>query len=376
MPPSAPLHTSARDTVASVPESTSSPKGVNVPAMSTLIIAWSSRPIQRRAPADHVTRWKSVLTPNRATRLRPYTVPAKAARPVRDARRRTGRAGSEAKNAYWSRRPRRRGFTRAGRAIIAIRCSAPGAEPPAAASARHARARRLLCPVGARRCRGGLLRPPLGIDPRACPLVPLSRPDGGDPLAHRHLQSLGRPLRVIEARQRDARQLLADGPLDRPQLAFLLGCDEGERVASHLRPRGSPDAVDVVVRHVRDVEVDYVAQRLDVDAARRDVGRHEDAEAAGLEAGQRLRALRLGAVPVDTFAGDVVPVEELGESVGAVLRAREDEGLRHVVALEERQQQRALQLLRDGVDRMRDADRRRHLAPRVDGDRIPPHLAL
>src|SRR2546425_1717456 len=52
-------------------------------------------------------------------------------------------------------------------------------------------------------------------------------------------------------------------------------------------PRGSPDTMDVVVGHVRDVEVDDVAQRLDVDAARRDVGRHEDAEPAGLEAGRR-----------------------------------------------------------------------------------------
>ena len=99
-------------------------------------------------------------------------------------------------------------------------------------------------------------------------------------------------------------------------------------------PRGSPDAMDVVVGHVRHVEVDHVAQGLDVDAARRDVGRDEDAEAAGLEAGQRLGALRLGAVSVDAFAGDAVAVEELGEPVGAMLRAREDERLRHVVPCE------------------------------------------
>src|SRR5207247_5568491 len=88
--------------------------------------------------------------------------------------------------------------------------------------------------------------------------------------------------------------------------------DEGELVTGQLRPRGSPDAVDVVPGHLRDVEVDDMAQRLDVDAARRDVGRHQDAEPAGLEAGQRLGPLRLGTVPVDAFAGDAVPVEELG----------------------------------------------------------------
>src|SRR5437867_9425077 len=43
----------------------------------------------------------------------------------------------------------------------------------------------------------------------------------------------------------------------------------------------------------------------------------------------------------------------------AVLRAGEDERLRHVVALEECQQQRALQVLRDGVHGVRDPDRDR-----------------
>src|SRR5947207_200446 len=61
MPPSAPPQTNARDTVASVPDSTSNPKGVKVAAIDTLIIAWSSRPIQRRACGDQVTRWKSPL---------------------------------------------------------------------------------------------------------------------------------------------------------------------------------------------------------------------------------------------------------------------------------------------------------------------------
>src|SRR6185369_5037730 len=105
--------------------------------------------------------------------------------------------------------------------------------------------------------------------------------------------------------------------------------------------------MDVVLRYGWHVEVDDVAQRLDVDATRRDVGGHEDAEPSCLEAGQRLGALCLGTVPVNTLAGDAVPIEELGEAIGAVLRPREDERLRHVVPCEERQEERALQLLSD-----------------------------
>ena len=49
-----------------------------------------------------------------------------------------------------------------------------------------------------------------------------------------------------------------------------------------------------------------------------------------------------------------------------MLRAREDERLLHDVALEQREQQRRLELLRDGIDRLRDADGRRRLSLEID----------
>ena len=74
-----------------------------------------------------------------------------------------------------------------------------------------------------------------------------------------------------------ARQALADGALDGAEIGFLVRRDEGERVARQLGAGRAADAVDVVLGDVRDVEVDDVRERLDVDAARRDVGRDEDA---------------------------------------------------------------------------------------------------
>src|SRR5207249_10137821 len=111
----APPHMSTREAVASVPESTSTPRGVNVPAMSTLIIAWSSRPIQRRAPTDQATRWQSARPPDLATRLTPSTAAATGARPVGGGQRGAGRGGSEGKKEDWGRRARRRGFGGTGR---------------------------------------------------------------------------------------------------------------------------------------------------------------------------------------------------------------------------------------------------------------------
>ena len=84
-----------------------------------------------------------------------------------------------------------------------------------------------------------------------------------------------RVARVVEIGHRHARQSLADRLLDRAQIVLFFRSDERERVAVRLRARGTADAVDVVLRHVRHVEVHDVAERLDVDAARGDVGRDE-----------------------------------------------------------------------------------------------------
>ena len=62
----------------------------------------------------------------------------------------------------------------------------------------------------------------------------------------------------------------------------------GEALAS--RPSRASDAVDVGVGRIREVEVDDVRDLLDVDAARRDVGRDEALEFALLEARQRALA--------------------------------------------------------------------------------------
>ena len=63
------------------------------------------------------------------------------------------------------------------------------------------------------------------------------------------------------------------------------------------------------------------------------------------------------------------------EAIRAVLGAREDERLLHLAALEQREEQRGLELLRDRVDRLRDPHRRRGLARQIDAGGIAEHLA-
>src|SRR5262245_22024777 len=56
-----------------------------------------------------------------ATRLSPQPVAAKRARPVRGVNNRKGTAGSDTKNVYWWRSPRRRGRGDSGRSPITRR---------------------------------------------------------------------------------------------------------------------------------------------------------------------------------------------------------------------------------------------------------------
>ena len=85
--------------------------------------------------------------------------------------------------------------------------------------------------------------------------------------------------------------------------------------------------MDVVLGDHRQLEVDDVRERLDVEPARGDLGGDEDREPAGLEVGQRADALRLALVAVDRRRRDAVLLELLGEPVGAVLGPREDQRL-------------------------------------------------
>src|SRR5262249_33986366 len=127
--------------------------------------------------------------------------------------------------------------------------------------------------------------------------------------------------------------------------------------------------MDVVLPRAGSAEVADVAQRLHVDAARRDIGANQAPEAPRLEARQRCRPLGLRPIAVYPCARDPIPLEEVGEPVRAVLRPREDENALQVTALQQLEEQSALELLRDRVHRLRDPPPRLplplqvHLAP-------------
>lgn len=187
-----------------------------------------------------------------------------------------------------------------------------------------------------------MLSPSLRFRFRAASLVSFSRANSGDPLADRNLELPLGPGRVVEIGKGDARETLADRFFDRSQIVLLVGCHERERITDRFGARGPTDAMDVVVRSLRDIEVHNMAERFDVDSAGGDVRRNENPVLAVLESGQSGGALRLRPVAVNSLRFHPALHQLLGQSVRAVLGACEHEGLRYIVTLQQRQQKRRL----------------------------------
>src|SRR5512134_3151341 len=101
-----------------------------------------------------------------------------------------------------------------------------------------------------------------------------------------------------------ARQLALEQSLDVLQILHLVGADQGNCFTRQPRAPGAADAMDVILRSVRKLEIDDERQLFDVESARRDVGRDQHRNLALLEFIERLHALGLGAVAVDFLRGD------------------------------------------------------------------------
>ncbi len=120
------------------------------------------------------------------------------------------------------------------------------------------------------------------------------------------------------------RDLHPDQLLDRGEGLDVVLAGEGDRPAGLAGARRPADPVDVVLRVHRQVDVDDVRDAVDVEAARRHVGRDEDRELSRLEVGEDLQPLRLGDVARDRSAPEAVPLEAVDEPLGEALRVDEE----------------------------------------------------
>ena len=125
-------------------------------------------------------------------------------------------------------------------------------------------------------------------------------------------------------------QRLAGQFFDLAQERPLAVVAERNRAAGEARAGRAPDAVDISLRHVRQLVVHHVAHGVDVDPARGDVGGDENARRAALEVVERANALVLALVAVDRLGPHAGGVEVLRDAIGAALGAGEDDGAGNV----------------------------------------------
>ena len=142
-------------------------------------------------------------------------------------------------------------------------------------------------------------------------------------------------LRVVEARELTAVQVLTDDALEATEVTQVFAGDEGDSSTRGERAARTANAVHVVFNLVREVEVHDVTDAVNVDAARSNVGRNENADFTILESLQCTLALGLRAVGVDGGTRDTVAVEFAADAVSAVLSAGEDEDHVHGFVLQE-----------------------------------------
>ena len=141
----------------------------------------------------------------------------------------------------------------------------------------------------------------------------------------------------------------ADQLLDRREVFAVDRRRQGEGVTFPAGATGAPDAVHVILGMHRHVEIENVAEALDVDAPRGNVAAHHQACFALLELVQRLGARRLGHVAMQTDSIEAVLGERLEQDLDIALAVAEDQRVGDVLAAQQLAQCLALHLgLDDG----------------------------
>ena len=151
---------------------------------------------------------------------------------------------------------------------------------------------------------------------------------------------------VVDARQLHLGERLPGGPLDRLEQMPLTRGHEQQRLARTAGAAGTADAVHVGLGVVRDVVVDDVGDAVDVETTRGDIGGDEDVERARLQLADGAFTLRLHDVAVDRGGGETTRAQLLGQLLGGLLGAHEDDHRLEGLDLEDASQGVELALMR------------------------------
>lgn len=119
---------------------------------------------------------------------------------------------------------------------------------------------------------------------------------------------------------------------------------EGDRTAGFARARCAADAVDVVLRRHRHVEVDDHVHGGDIKTTRRHIGCYKNVLRSGAEFVQRAEALRLRQLSVQTDRVEAQVAQDLRRPCRVVTRRDEHDDLLALEVVDDRRQVAVLPL--------------------------------
>ena len=131
----------------------------------------------------------------------------------------------------------------------------------------------------------------------------------------------------------------------------------------------------VILGNVGNVGADHVGNVRDVEAAGRDVGRHHHLIIAAAEAFHRLGSLGWGPVAVQFRDREAIGLHDASQFLGRVLGSHEHEDRGHVGFAQKVPQECGLQVLRNGIRGLGDADGGAAPAADLDRGRVLENLA-
>src|SRR5208282_1433119 len=117
----------------------------------------------------------------------------------------------------------------------------------------------------------------------------------------------------------------SDESLQRPKSVSILRCYKADGIPDRLRPSGPPDAVNIIFRVHRKIEIHDVRNPVHVNPSRRDIGCDEQADRSRFEGFQSIQALVLGTIRMEGCRCDLRSSQTPRDSVGAMFCPRENE---------------------------------------------------
>ncbi len=149
----------------------------------------------------------------------------------------------------------------------------------------------------------------------------------------------------LEAFHLFPRQCFADQAFDAVQVIRLVGADQRIGLSGRAGAPGTADAMYIILRDVRQVEVDHLWQLLNIQTPCRNVRSHQSLYPPLLEIAEGSGARVLALVTVNGNRPDTVLLKLLAQFVGAVLGTRKHQHLVPAVGMHQVAQQLGLALL-------------------------------